>query len=64
MEWDQIADGWAAMTDRLRGARIESPRNFGGPQETSLATNEGDGRLADTKSFETLGNDRRLPTIR
>jgi len=64
MEWDQITDGWAAMTNRLRGDALGDPRNIGGPQDAIRTTTRGDGDLPDAISDETVGAERSLQSNR
>jgi hypothetical protein len=61
MEWDQIAEKWAAMTHRLCGDRIMAPRNTG-PLEIPRATKQVAGETYDKSIPETIGTDRSLPT--
>lgn len=63
MEWDQIADRWAAMARRLCSDRSEGPRSFFEQQgafsrTTEVNGGESSGRIAP----EMVGNDNRLPS--
>lgn len=61
MEWDVIANRWAAMTHRLRSDRINGLRNVGGAQDTRRATKGADGEVSEGMPLGTTvdktGND-------
>lgn len=62
MDWDLIADRWAAMTHRLRSDRIGAPRSVGGPLDTRRIPKNVNEEQSDRMTPETVGNDRSLPS--
>lgn len=48
MEWDQIANSWAAMTNRLRSDRIANLRYGGGSQEPGRTIGRADADSSDS----------------
>ena len=60
MEWDQIANSWAAMTSRLRSDRLAGLRYAGGSQDVRRTIKGDDEEPSDGMPAETPGNDSGL----
>jgi len=60
MEWDQIANSWAAMTNRLRSDRIVNLRYGGASQDVRRTLRTADADPADSLPPETPVTDNGL----
>ncbi|MBU4527804.1 MAG: hypothetical protein KUA43_12355 [Hoeflea sp.] len=60
MEWDQIANSWAAMTHRLRSDRIANLRFAGGSQDARRILKGADEEPSGNMPLETSVNDNGL----
>lgn len=60
MEWDQIANSWAAMTCRLRSDRLAALRYAGASQDVRRTIKGDDAERSDGMPVETPGNDSGL----
>ena len=62
MEWDQIADNWAAMTQRLRHGGKDGPCSSEQAKATGRPKGESDRIVPPKMMHGNAGNDRSLPS--
>lgn len=62
MEWDQIANRWAAMTNRLRNDTMAGPQTIDRLKTSGRAPKTSDRQTSETMVPNTVGDGQSLPS--